>query len=417
MAQSRVIFHCDCNSFYASVELLSHPELKPVPVAVCGDPQHRHGIILAKNEAAKKFGIQTAETVTSAMRKCPQLTLLAPHHEKYREYSKRINAIYARYTEFVEPFGIDESWLDVTDSWHLFGPSPVAVAHRIRREVKAETGLTISVGVSFTKALAKLGSDYKKPDAVTEFSPQNYRQLVWPLPVSALLYVGQSAQSTLSRLGISTIGQLAAASPQALQDTLGKLGAELQGFALGQAGSPVRSMYEVREIKSVGNGLTFPRDLTCLADAQAGLAALSDEVASRLRAHELYAGAVQITVKDSNFHTITRQAQLSSPTHLARDIAQQAVALLKQNWRFPCPIRMLTVTALNVSHCAATQLSLFEPDAQRRDGRRENLEKSLDVIRKKYGKNAIAPGVVLREDMGLGHLKVEPPHKTHKKGE
>ena len=182
MAAQRVIFHCDCNSFYASVELLTRPELKNVPAAVCGNPQHRHGIILAKNEAAKKYGIQTAETVASARRKCPQLALLPPHHELYRAYSKQVNAIYARYTEFVEPFGIDESWLDMTASWHLFGPSPVAVAHRIRREVKAQTGLTISVGVSFTKAFAKLGSDYKKPDAVTEFSPENYRQLVWPLP-------------------------------------------------------------------------------------------------------------------------------------------------------------------------------------------------------------------------------------------
>ena len=148
MAAQRVIFHCDCNSFYASVELLTRPELKNVPVAVCGNPQHRHGIILAKNEAAKKYGIQTAETVASARRKCPQLALLPPHHELYRAYSKQVNAIYARYTEFVEPFGIDESWLDMTASWHLFGPSPVAVAHRIRREVKAQTGLTISVTAS-----------------------------------------------------------------------------------------------------------------------------------------------------------------------------------------------------------------------------------------------------------------------------
>ena len=314
MAAQRVIFHCDCNSFYASVELLTRPELKNVPVAVCGNPQHRHGIILAKNEAAKKYGIQTAETVASARRKCPQLALLSPHHELYRAYSKQVNAIYARYTEFVEPFGIDESWLDMTASWHLFGPSPVAVAHRIRREVKAQTGLTISVGVSFTKAFAKLGSDYKKPDAVTEFSLENYRQLVWPLPVEALLYVGHSARQTLGKLGITTIGQLAAASPQVLEAALGKLGMELWGFARGEEGSPVRSMYEKREVKSVGNGLTFPRDLTTLADARAGLVALSDEVASRLRAHGLYAGAVQITVKDAGFKTITRQAQLATPT-------------------------------------------------------------------------------------------------------
>ena len=391
MAAQRVIFHCDCNSFYASVELLTRPELKNVPVAVCGNPQHRHGIILAKNEAAKKYGIQTAETVASARRKCPQLALLPPHHELYRAYSKQVNAIYARYTEFVEPFGIDESWLDMTASWHLFGPSPVAVAHRIRREVKAQTGLTISVGVSFTKAFAKLGSDYKKPDAVTEFSPENYRQLVWPLPVDALLYVGHSARQTL-----------------------GKLGIELWGFARGEEGSPVRSMYEKREVKSVGNGLTFPRDLTTLADARAGLVALSDEVASRLRAHGLYAGAVQITVKDAGFKTITRQAQLATPTHLAKDIAAAALTLLQQNWRFPAPIRMLTVTALNVSHSAAAQLSLFAPEAGQEDVRRESLEKSLDSIRGKFGKSAIASASVLRADMGLGGLKIK---ENRKKGE
>ena len=414
MAAQRVIFHCDCNSFYASVELLTRPELKNVPVAVCGNPQHRHGIILAKNEAAKKYGIQTAETVASARRKCPQLALLPPHHELYRAYSKQVNAIYARYTEFVEPFGIDESWLDMTASWHLFGPSPVAVAHRIRREVKAQTGLTISVGVSFTKAFAKLGSDYKKPDAVTEFSLENYRQLVWPLPVEALLYVGHSARQTLGKLGITTIGQLAAASPQVLEAALGKLGMELWGFARGEEGSLVRSMYEKREVKSVGNGLTFPRDLTTLADARAGLVALSDEVASRLRAHGLYAGAVQITVKDAGFKTITRQAQLATPTHLAKDIAAAALTLLQQNWRFPAPIRMLTVTALNVSHSAAAQLSLFAPEAGQEDVRRENLEKSLDSIRGKFGKSAIASASALRADMGLGGLKIK---ENRKKGE
>ena len=414
MAGNRVIFHCDCNSFYASVELLTRPELKNVPVAVCGDPQHRHGIILAKNEPAKRYGIQTAETVSSARRKCPQLTLLLPHHELYRAYSGRVNAIYARYTEFVEPFGIDESWLDMTASWHLFGPSPTAVAHRIRREVKAQTGLTISVGVSFTKAFAKLGSDYKKPDAVTEFSPQNYQALVWPLPVSSLLYVGRSARQALERLGITTIGQLAGAEPGVLEAALGKLGAELWGFAHGEEGTPVRSVYEKREVKSVGNGLTFPRDLTTLADARAGLVSLSDEVASRLRAHGLYAGAVQITVKDAGFKTITRQTQLASPTHLAKDIAGAAVALLRQNWRFPAPIRMLTVTALNVSHGAAAQLSLFEPEAGQDCSRRENLEKSLDAIRDKFGKSAIASGSTLRADMGLGGLKIE---EKHTKGE
>ena len=222
----RWVLHCDCNSFYASVELLDHPHLRDKPVAVCGDPESRHGIILAKNEAAKAFGVTTAETVWQALRKCPDLVLLAPSRKKYLHYSKIINTIYNEYTDLVEPFGIDESWLDVSGSYSLFAPSPRALAHLLRQRIKEETGLTISVGVSFNKVFAKLGSDYKKPDAVTVISRLNYRQLVWPMPASALLYVGRRVQDQLHRLGIDTIGQLAAADPAVLESSLGKLGGD-----------------------------------------------------------------------------------------------------------------------------------------------------------------------------------------------
>ena len=186
----RVILHCDQNCFFASVELLSHPDLRDVPMAVCGDPASRHGIILAKNEPAKRFGIQTAETVWQARRKCPGLVLLPPHHKLYREYSVRVNELYGQYTDLVEPFGIDESWLDITGSMHLFGGDPVAIADELRRRVREELGLSISVGVSFNKIFAKLGSDYKKPDATTLISPENWQEIVWPLPVGAMLFVG-----------------------------------------------------------------------------------------------------------------------------------------------------------------------------------------------------------------------------------
>ena len=189
----RVIFHCDCNSFYASVELLSHPELRTRPVAVCGDPRSRHGIILAKNEPAKAQGVKTAETIWQARRKCPDLILLPAHHELYRAYSKKVNAIYERFTDLVEPFGIDESWLDVTGTLHLFGGDAAALADRIRDTVRSELGLTVSVGVSFNKVFAKLGSDYKKPDATTCITAENFRRIVWPLPVTDLLFVGRAA--------------------------------------------------------------------------------------------------------------------------------------------------------------------------------------------------------------------------------
>ena len=379
--EQRVIFHCDCNSFYASVELLRYPELRGVPVAVCGSPDDRHGIILAKNEPAKRYGVQTAETVWSALRKCPGLKLLPPHHGQYREMSRAVNAIYARYTDRIEPFGIDESWLDMTQTWRLFGSSPAGVADAVRRAVKAETGLTISVGVSFNKVFAKLGSDYKKPDAVTVIDTENFRRIVWPLPVNTLLYVGRAA--------------------------LGKLGPELGAYARGEENSPVRTADERPEIKSVGNGLTFKRNLVGEADVRAGLYALADEVATRLRAHGLYAAAVQVLIKNPDLKSISRQKPLPWPSHLAREIGGAALELVKANWSLDAPIRMLTVTALNLTDGReGHQLSLLEPERPRNE-KRERLEQSLDAIRRKYGKTSIAPGNVIKNDIGLEDIEIE----------
>lgn len=401
------IFHCDCNSFYASVELLSHPELKSEPVAVCGDPQGRHGIILAKNDAAKKFGITTAETVWQAKKKCPQLVLLPPHHKRYRQFSNRINAIYQEYTDLVQPFGIDESWLDVTHTWQRFAPNPVDLAHQIRRRIHKETGLTISVGVSFNKVFAKLGSDYKKPDAVTLFDQLNYRQLVWPQPVGNLLYVGRSAQQVLLGLGIRTIGDLAAAQPRILTDALGKLGAQLSRYARGLDDDPVRPAGQQEPVKSVGNGCTFRRDLVTESEVKAGLWAMADEVAGRLRHQGLWAGAVQVTIRGSDLHNITRQKQLGLSTHLAKTLAQECWGLVKANWPIGKPIRMLTVTALSLTEEPfAVQQSLF-CDAPKPDPRRESLEKSMDAIRSRYGQTSIGAGSALRTELGLSGLAME----------
>lgn len=404
----RVIFHCDCNSFFASVELLSRPELQNVPVAVCGDPESRHGIILAKNEAAKKYHIQTAETIYSALRKCPQLVLLPSHHELYRRYSRTVNAIYARFSDRVEPFSIDESWLDMTHTWQLFGACPEDMANEVRRTVKNETGITISVGVSFNKVFAKLGSDYKKPDAVTVFSEENYRRLVWALPVGDLLFVGRIAQGVLAGMGIRSIGQLAAADEGLLRERLGKLGPELRRYALGLDDSPVRRPEEQEPIKSVGNGLTFRRNLVGLADVRTGLAALADEVATRLRRYGLYAGAVQVVIKDVQLKIISRQKTLPYPTHLAKDLAAAALTLVQANWDLAKPIRMLTVTAQNLTDdpTAVQQLSLWEaPPAP--DAKRERLEKSLDAIRGKYGKTAIASASAVKNDIGIDDVEMD----------
>lgn len=403
----RWILHCDCNSFYASVELLEHPELRDVPVAVCGDPDGRRGIVLAKNEAAKRYGVQTAETIWQARAKCPALTLLPPHRERYRAFYARINEIYQEYTARVEPFSIDESWLDVTQTWRLFAPSPQALADALRARVRAETGLTISVGVSFNKVFAKMGSDYKKPDATTLITRENYRQLLWPLPAGDMLFVGRRMQARLEGMGIRTIGDLAAADPRLLADTFGKLGAELSRYARGEDRAEVRRWGEKEPVKSIGNGMTFKHDLHTMAEVQTGLSALAEEVAARLRRHGLYAGAVQVTIKGVDLKSIQRQKQLPLSTHLARDLELESLALVRRHWPAGRPIRMLTVTALGLTEEPfAVQQSLFD-DAPQPDRRREALERSLDQIRAKYGRNAIADANVLRNDLGLESLSMD----------
>ena len=393
----RIIFHCDLNGFYASVELLSHPDLRDVPMAVCGDPHSRHGIILAKNEPAKKFGIQTAETIWQAKKKCPDLVLLPPHHKLYREFSKRVNAIYDEYTDLVEPFGIDESWLDVTHTLHLFGGDATALADQIRARIKQELGLTVSVGISFNKVFAKLGSDYKKPDATTLISRENWKEIVWPLPVGDLLYVGGAARKLLKQYGITTIGQLAGCSQEMLETLMGKAGTQLYEFANGLDTSPVRSRYDAEPVKSVGNGTTFPQNLTTREQVHAGIAMLADSVATRLRHYGLYAGGLQVTVRDPEFHDRSRQCQLSAPTHLIRDLTETATELVHQLWKPPAPIRAITVTAIHLvpEGQAYEQVDLFTPVPKK--DKQEKLEGAMDRIRKKYGSGAILFGAAQPE--------------------
>ena len=390
----RVIFHCDLNAFYASVELLSYPELREKPVAVCGDPAARHGIILAKNEAAKAQGVKTAETIWQARRKCPALLLLPAHHDKYRYYSRLAGEIYRRYTDLVEPFGIDESWLDVTGTLGLFGGDPAALADRLREEMKRELGLTISVGVSFNKVFAKLGSDYKKPDATTVISRENWRDIVWPLPVGDLLFVGRAAQRTLGQYGVETIGQLAACKPEMLEQLMGKMGVQLYRYANGLDDAPVRPQHQREPVKSVGNSSTFPENLTRWEEIRSGLQLLSDSVAGRLRKEGLYCGGVAVAVKDAQFRTVSRQMRLGAPTHLMRDIFEAAQELTRRIWKTPTPVRLLSVTALYITDSADSyqQLDLLAGDAPLRDQRQEQLESAMDTIRGKYGRDAIAFG-------------------------
>ena len=345
----RTILHCDMNSFYASVELLEHPELDGKPVAVCGDPHSRHGIILAKNEEAKKYKVQTAETIWQARRKCPDLILLAAHRYKYERFSKIINGIYLRYTDLVEPFSIDESWLDVTGSLSKFGMTGKEIADEIRETVKTETGLRQSVGVSFNKIFAKMGSDYKKPDATTVITRENYKDILWPLPARDLIFVGKSTAAKLESLNIRTIGAIAQADPSMLHRVFGKHGDEMYRYANGLEDSPVARYDAAREYKSVGNGITFRRNLQGREDVRTAVVSLSDRVSVRLRKHGLRASGVKVDIKDPNLRTISRQMQLESSTNSSAEIAKAAMDLIDRNWRYTDPIRLITVTGINIS--------------------------------------------------------------------
>lgn len=390
--------HCDLNNFFASVECLSKPELKDVPMAVCGDVENRHGIILAKNQIAKGFGVVTAETVWQAKKKCRDLVLVAPHYDSYSKYSKIVFRIYERFTDMVESFGIDEAWLDVTGSLNLFG-SGKEIADQIRETVKSEVGLTVSVGVSFNKIFAKLGSDYKKPNATTVISRGNYEKIVYPLPVSDLLYVGKAATATLDKLGITTIGQLAGSDKALMMHTLGKFGAMIHDNANGLDHSPVRHVNEKREVKSVGKGSTFKHNLVGSDDIRAGLLPLVDSVASRLRKHGLKCTTVQVTIRDPKFKTITRQKKLQSATHLTVEIMNTAADILKESWNMQAPIRMLTITGSSlVSEARSEQLSFFDTEANEKREKLEKIELAVDSIRSRYGKNVISLGTNIKKE-------------------
>lgn len=388
---SRTILHCDLNCFYASVELLAHPELRHLPVAICGDPGNRHGIILAKNEAAKAFRVQTAETIWQARQKCPGLLLLPPHHGEYTRLSRAINALYRTYTDRVEPFGVDESWLDVTDSLHLFGGDAKALADELRRRIREEFGLTISVGVSYNKVFAKLGSDYKKPDATTVITPEDLRPMVWPMPAGTMLYVGRATQRLLEPFGIRTIGDLAHADPNMLETLLGKQGPMLYRYANGLDDDPVAFADVYAPPKSVGNGLTFSKNLTTAEELKSALALLSDGVASELRRHSLMCQTLQISLRDPQFRDKGRQKLLPAPTQYTQDLTRQGWELLRELWKPAAPVRALTVTAQNLVDQADAweQVSLFQRPDPAAQQKKADLAAALDNIRARYGTDSI----------------------------
>lgn len=402
--QERVILHSDCNCFYASVEELHHPELHGLPIAVAGDPENRHGIILAKNQLAKKQGVKTAEAIWEAKQKSPGLVIIPPNYPLYQKFSRMAREIYYSYTDRVEPFGLDESWCDVTGSVHLFG-SGEEIAQEIRQRIKRELGITVSIGVSWNKIFAKFGSDYKKPDAVTCITRENYRKIVWEKPVGDLLYVGRSTEKKLRKKGIDTVGRLAQAPVEDLRLWLGKMGEILWTFANGLDISEVKCFDpnlndNDREIESIGNSITTPRDLFNLDEVKLVLYMLTESVAMRTREAGFKCKTFAISVRDKNLMSFTRQQKLENPTNITKEMAEAALHLFKKNYNFSeqSAIRSLGVRAMNLTpEKIPIQLNLFT-DEERRI-KQENLDKTMDGLRHRFGNNSVRRAITLGDTM------------------
>ncbi len=389
-----IILHCDLNNFYASVECLERPELRDVPLVVGGDETKRRGVVVAKNQIAKELGIKTGDTVFQARRICPEIVVLRSNIEKYLQYSKKVQQVYKRYTDLVEPFSLDECWLDASQFCRNSMNEGKALADALRSTLKKELGLSISVGVSFNKVFSKLGSDYKKPDATTLITRKNFKFLLWPLPARSLLFVGAVTAARLKTLGIATIGDLARANPALLEGQLGSSGRTLFEYANGLDNSPVLGVAEQPNAKSIGAHMTLSEDITTLEQARPIFYALSDRITRELRSKKLVARTVQITVKTSNFKVYDRQASLNPPSQLSSDFVRSALSLLNQKVLLARPIRLLGVSATGLQpENQPEQLDLFG-STQERD-RKKALTQTLDQINERYGQGAIKRGIFL----------------------
>ena len=393
MSKDRAILHSDLNSFYASVEIMLNPDLRDKAIAVCGSTEDRHGIVLAKSEKAKKAGIKTGMVNWEARQKCPGLIMVPPQYEQYLKYSKLTREIYQRYTDQIEPYGMDECWLDVTASLGVCG-SALSIAEEIRRTTREELGLTVSIGVSYNKIFAKLGSDMKKPDAITVINRCDYHEKVWPLPVSDLFYVGQATDKKLARYGIRTIGELARAPRDFLKSALGKNGEMLSFFPNGEDQSRVMKNDFHSPVKSIGHGTTCTSDLETNDEVWKVMLHLAQDISHRLRAHDMKANGVQITVKDNTLSYRQYQMQLPIATQSPMEIASAARRLFENNYDWHTFVRAVTVRTINLEpKFMPQQLMLFD-DAARR-ARLEELDDTIEIIRGRFGKWSIYSAALL----------------------
>lgn len=407
------ILHCDLNNFYASVECRDDPSLLGKAVAVCGSIEARAGIVLAKNTLAKSFGVKTGDKVYEARQKCPDIVIVPPHMEKYSAVSKQVRAIYQRYTDLVEPFGMDECWLDVTGSHYLFGSSE-EIADAIREAVKTETGLTISVGVSFTKVLAKLGSDMKKPDAVTVLPQESYREKIYPLAVNEIIGVGPATFKKLEKLRIHTLGDLAKTDMGVLTRHLGKNGIWLWRAVNGFDDAVVHEQSYKREIKSVGSSTTLPRDLYNNAEVWRTLLSLAEDVTRQLRKENLCAGGVVISVKTNDLRYREFQIALDYPMRSAQSFAAAGFELFKMRFDWRLPVRAVGIRAINLLPGESSRQSSLFCDNRKLD-REERLSEVSDTLRERFGRDIVFPAR-LKNSLDMTHEKINIFQSTHSYG-
>lgn len=394
----RTILHCDLNSYFASVEIMLNPELKGKAVAVCGKTEDRHGIVLAKSDLAKSYGVSTGEAIWQAKQKCPFLTVVEPHYEQYAKYSRFARIVYSRYTDIIEPFGIDEAWLDMTPSMRLFGKSGYEIAQEIRQTIKRELGLTISVGVSFNKVFAKLGSDMKKPDAVTVISKDSFREQIYQLDASEMLGIGRSTKRSLNNLGIYTIGDLAQTKCEFLQRRFGVNGLRMWRYANGMDNSAVDPENRTGMIKSVGHGTTAVRDIADMNDVRCVVFDLSQDVSHRLRKYGLCAKSVQISVRDCELNVKQFQCELDVPTQNFFEIAEKSVEMFVRMYDFSKPIRSITVRAIDLSNLYQPIQLSFDNDFGRHI-KLDKIENAIEEIRDRYGNRAVNICSLLTNDL------------------
>lgn len=425
---NRTILHSDCNCFYASVELLYHPELRGKPVAVGGDSEARHGIVLTADYTAKRHGVKTGMALWQARQACPDIIFLPPRMDLYLRFSRMAQEIYAEYTDKREPYGIDESWLDVTDSVSLKGDG-YHIAQEISSRMKKELGITVSVGVSFNKIFAKLGSDYKKPDAITTMNKDEYRDKAWPLPVSDLLYVGSATNNKLRGIGIRTIGDLARTEESLLVRKLGKMGSILWAFANGYDESPVKIENTSAPIKSVGNSTTTPKDMETDEDVKIVLYILAESVAARLRENGFRCRTVEISIRDKDLLHFSKQVKLQNASNITREIAEAGYKLYKESYRMPAdehelknsrpefyqkPLRSIGIRGTDlVTDYFWEQLDMFM-DPQARE-KQMKVDAAVDNIRKRFGFYSIQRGLMY-QDRILSACDAKSDHTVHPHG-